>query len=566
MGWYYKCNEDGLNWLTPRVHKPWLKWAYDHHEQWYKDRQMGRLRRTQLAVCVPRSFGKSNILTKPLPIFTMLRERNMAAVIGSETHPKAKEFLAPLKSIIDGSDPYSLFTWLYGNWFDKDRTWNEVSIVTAFRNSLGVSEPSIQTFGVETGLTGKHPLMGTMDDPITQEKLVDGGSWNTRANNSLDAIYPALRPDSFFMLIMTRYLDNDPMGTQLAQSGVATWTGHPPIKGERVKYNKEGYHVFFLQARDTRNTTNYAKGEPVLPESGWDDAQLNKDERERPQWHATQMMNDPSKGEHMELTDEQCDKMKIKREDLPAIEYASIHVDTAFKDEKTREKGDYSTIVVFLHQLRTTGIVYLDRVLRSNRWRSEEFDSQLIRVLHDLDHRGIRIRVITVEKEMGGLRDVYRKHLITEIQKGGLRAPDILMVSRAGKNKVIRIREASDYWLGGFVRILDDCDGAGHMIYEMTHINRSANDDVSDAGADVFLPDVWRGRPSNAHDPQPHLPVQPGDDVLKQRFQREMQHLEDQVLGRDPVVEDYQPMQAEFEDPDFQETDEAFNQIFSDDW
>lgn len=521
-GWHYRCLEpEQVYWLSETVHKPWLDWAEGIILAWkMRRRSKASPERVQVVDCVPRGHGKSNLLTKCLPIYTMLDEPNISWYIGSETHPKAKKFLAPIKSILDGSDPFARFAWLYGNWCSPERDWNQEEIITAYRTSIGTSEPSIGTFGVETGITSKHPLGLIYDDPISEEKLREGGNWLALAIKSLDSIYPALRPDSLIWLIGTRYLDRDPIGYSLESEGVRDWFGHPPLE----TYKPGAWHVHFLQARDRLNTTNYPEGEPILPELFTHDSLLRY-ENKNPQEYAAQMMNDPSTGEHMEMTKDQIEKMRIERKDVPAIEYATIHLDTAFKDDERRGKGDYNAIVVWLHDLRPTGIVYLDRVLRSKNWRMEDFHTHLIRIMYDLKRRGIRIRAITDEKEMGGKRGVYLQHLQQAISGAGLRMVEILQFNRAGTKKVLRIREAAGYWVDGFVRLPRDTEGMDALILEMLKIGRSPNDDCADAAADVFRPEVWRGRSSTGTDGQPILPTQPGDDVLKGRVEQELQEM-----------------------------------------
>jgi len=542
-GWHARCTEPGsLNWITERVHQPWLDWVQEQVLAWKTERRKGIAKRHQLIICVPRGFGKSNMITKTLPLWVMLDEPNMSAYLGSETHPKAKAFLAPMKSLLNGTDPYSLFSWFYGNWYNPERSWNLEEVVTAYRTSTGISEPSIGTFGVETGITSKHPLLMIYDDPVSDEKMIDGGNWNAKALESLDAIYPALRPDSMFILIGTRYRDDDPIGTSLKTEGVADWEGHAPLE----RYKTDGiWHSYFLQARDRDDTRNFPKGEPVLPESGWNDEALNRSERRNPQKHSAQMMNDPSTGAHMEITREQIDHLRIKRTDVPPVEYATIHIDTAFKDDQRRGRGDFNVILVWLHDLRPTGIVYLDRVLRSADWRSEEFDTQLIRVFYDLRKRGIRVRGLTDEAEMGGKRGVFRQHLEQLMGGAGLRQCEIFQFNRSGTRKYLRIREAAQYWLDGFVRLADDAENVELLVEEMLRIGRAEYDDVSDAAADVFRPEIWRGRQSSEGDPQPGLPIQPGDDILKgNQFANDVNR-----LGRDLFPDRYGPLDYEETQP-----------------
>jgi hypothetical protein len=338
----------------------------------------------------------------------MLRDPDAACYIGSETHPKAQEVLQPLKSMLDGSDPHSRFTWLYGNWYDKDRTWTRTQVIHKARRAIGVTEPSIGTFGVETGLTGKHPGVVIYDDPVSEEKLKEGGTFLRAAVDSLDSIYPALENDSLFILVGTHYREEDPIGTVLSTEGVKSWNGHKSPD----KYKENGkWRVYFLQARDLSDTATYPKGRPTAPETGWTDANLEDYERKNAKEYSEQMMGTPGIGGHMEMEPDQIAKMRIKREELPQIEYVTIHLDTAFKSDETRSRGDRNVIGCWLHDIRPTGIVYLDRIKASAEWRSEDFDTHLVNLLAHYRSEGIRVRAITDEREMGGKRGVYLRHL-----------------------------------------------------------------------------------------------------------------------------------------------------------
>lgn len=523
LGWKARCEEKGqLRWMSKEVHEPWLDWMQHKTEEWWARRENPKLdpERKQIIICVPRFFGKSNSITKALPLWIHLREPNLTCYLGSEVHPKAKAFLGPMQRIMEGNDPYSWFAWFYGVYYNPDRDWNKEECVTAARVSTGLTEPTIGTFGVETGLTSKHPLLCIYDDPVSAEKLKEGGSWLRTVLASMDSIYPALRSDSMFILIGTRYEDADPIGTSIATEGVKEWAGHPPL--EKIKPGK--WEVYFLQARDRLDTRNYPEGEPILPKVA-SHAFLKDYAARNAQDESSQMMNDPSHGEHVELTKEQVDALRIPRPKLDEpqypISYATIHIDTAFKDEERRKKGDYSSIIVWLHDLRPTGRVYLHFVWQ-DRVRSEQFDNKLIEVFADLRRRNYRVRALTDEAEMGGKRGVYKQHLEQVITGAGFRLPEIYQFNRSGTKKDMRIREAAGYWIDDYVRIFDDCPFFEEMKWQMTRIGRSQFDDLADPAADVFRPEIWVGRTHYDRDEQPPTPVQPGDDVLKDQISRQL--------------------------------------------
>lgn len=541
-GWHYRClarEKAGLGpyWLTDE-HRKFCDWLQERIDAWFKMRASGIQERFQLLVWVFRGFGKTNLFTLNLPAYIMLTERDLSSYIGSETHPKAKDFLATIKPMFDGSDPYPLFTWFYGSWYHPDRTWTTDAIVTSWRES-SLKEPSIGTFGVETGIAGKHPSLMLLDDPIDWVKVAEGST--TAVDNAIqcmDAAYPALNNDSLSILIGTRGLERDAIGHVLEQEGVRSWSGHPPIENFRQGGK---WDVYFLQARDVMDTKEYPKGRPMLPKSHSDQSLIDYENRNAKDY-AVQMMGDPGTGEHMELTREQIQKLLIDRSEIPAIEYATIHLDTAFKLDERKARGDRNAIVVWLHDVRPTGMVFLDRIECSPRWRSEEFDQHVIRVLVDLKSRGIRVRAITDEAEVGGKRGVYKRHLEDVISAAGLRIPEIVLFNRGKTLKIVRLREAANYWLEGLARLVRDVPNLNILTEEMVKMGFSNFDDVADAAADVWRPEIWRGRLNYVPDEQPYLPYQPGDDILKGRIQKDLEDIEYELrYGRRKERSDFQP-------------------------
>jgi hypothetical protein len=142
---------------------------------------------------------------------------------------------------------------------------------------------------------------------------------------------------------------------------------------------------------------------------------------------------------------------------------------------------------------------------------------------------------------------VYARHLQNVLQNSGIRPPEFLQFNRAGTKKVIRIREAANYWLEGYVRLVSDCPNLDLLIEEMTGIGLSRFDDISDAAADVFRPEVWRGSHQLEVDPQPGLPTQPGDEILKGRWYKEVGDIEYELRhgkSREDELDDFQPYDA----------------------
>jgi len=505
-------------WLTHRVHKPFIDWFQKQALQWMAARNTDEAERWHVMVQVPRDWGKSVSITKAANLWCHLADPNLVSYIGSEVHPKAKGFLGPVRRVMMGEDPDAWFTYLYGQWYDPEREWTIEQVTHAYRTALALTEPSFGTFGVDTGLTGYHPDMVFWDDPLSATKLRAGGDWLKIVRTAVNAAYPALKANSFFCFILTRYLDDDVAGTLMSTEGVASWDGMPCPDGRIARDIGKGiWRVYFLQARDKRKTEKCWQGEPVLPEVDSHESLLRYEKRD-PQGYASQKMNEPGTGEHMPLTQEQIDQIWVARDAAIPIKYATMHVDTAFKDEERKATGDDNAIIVWLHDLRDNGVVYLDRVLSSNEWRSEDVLTAMVNTAVDLRRRGIRLAHLTDEKLPGGMDQVWGAAIQAAFSKAGLRCPEITFIPRQGKQKAMRITTAAGYWVEGFVRLYKSAPGVQKLIDQMLKPPPyGTKDDVADAASDVWHPDIWTrpqppdGRAENLGE----IPSQPGDDVLK---------------------------------------------------
>ncbi len=507
-----------VRWLTTRVHKPIIRSFQDDILEWKRLRREGKGEPYYVRVEIPRDWGKSVSLTKAGSLWAHLDEPDLVTYIGSEIHPKAKGFLGSIKRVMLGRDKDAWFTWLYGDWFDAEREWNTEQVVHGYREAESLTEPSFGTFGVDTGLTGYHPDMVFWDDPLSATKLRAGGDWLKIVKAAVAAAYYALKSDSFFCFVLTRYQDGDVAGYLNETDGVLVWKGMP-CRDERVK-GKIGqglWRVYFLQARDRENVTNYIEGEPVLPEVDSHRKLLALEKRD-PQGYASQKMNEPGTGEHMPLAQEQIDQIWVDRDSPIPILDAVMCLDTAFKDETRKATGDDNAVVVWFRDLRQNGIRYLDRALASDTWRSEDMLTAMVNTAADLRRRGIRLAWITDEKMPAGMDQLWGQAIEAAFIKAGLRVPQLLFIPRQGRNKVTRITTAAGYWVEGYVRLYRSAPGVGKLVSQMLRIGFSDHDDVADAAADIFNPEIW-SRPERSLNQRAEdlgdYPVQPGDDVLK---------------------------------------------------
>lgn len=525
--WYIR-NTGAQRWFVEDVQKPYLQWLQSQILEWKVSRRAGNAVLWQVGIVLPRGFGKTVTSTKAALLWSHLDEPNMSSYIGSEIHELAMKIYDPIRSVLMGQNPDSWFAWLYGTWRVPDRKWDDEQLVHAFRRSTALSEPSIGTFGVDRGITGHHPLQVWWDDPLSANKLRSTGTWLESVIKAVDASFAAVRTDGFMAFVLTRYLMKDVMGTALDEDGILSWNGMPSTDSRYKPSQKGHWRIYFMQARDTRDTDVYARGRPTLP-TVWSDDRLTRWEDKDPDDYACQAMNDPTTGEHMPLTREQIDSLYISREAMKniPIEYATIHVDTAFKEDQ-QGKGDYNVISVWLHDMRNNGMVYFDRGISSNQWRVEQFNDELVAIVLELKRRRIRVRMITDEPEPGGKLGSWKALIQQALRGAGVgRSIEIKQIPRQGTRKLMRIKTAAGYWAEGYARLVCDFDPEGKPLLnttpgltqlreEMLFIGKSPHDDHADAAADVWREGIWRpplflSETENVG----QVPLQPGDSVLK---------------------------------------------------
>jgi hypothetical protein len=505
---FYMESHPNEQWLTSRVHKPICDWFQTHVEQWEQNRAEGKKVRTKLAIIIPRSFGKTVTFTKAGSLWAHVRNPDLASYIGSEVLTKAIDFLRPIKTVMEGSDPHSWFAWLYGVWFSPERLWTHGAVVHGARRVTSRSEPSFGTWGVEGGITGAHPDWGILDDPLSEEKIKESGGWLSTVNQSVAALRPAFRTDSLFMFSLTRYRDNDVAGTYLKLEGVKSWHGHPPTNTDFTIREDGEWDVYFLQAYN-------ADGSAVLPEV-WPISELRPYEKHHPAVFAAQMMNEPGSGEHMELTVEQVAQLWVDEKDVPPNLKLTLHLDTAFKTNKTRGTGDESVYELWGHDPRGNGDVYYLEGDGSHDWRIEQFTDRIIILAQKLKQKGKRIYLMTDDKEMGGKAGTWIQWLKSQFHGAGLVMPPLLQLTRQGANKIVRMREAAGFWVDGHVRLIRGSPGSEKLVHQMVRLGISAHDDWADAAADVFAEEVYRPmlNPSKRTQDRGAIPRQPGDDLL----------------------------------------------------
>lgn len=497
---------DAHRWFQPYIHKPIADWFQEHVDEWLARRELlGEPTQTCLAVLLPREFAKSTLITKAGQLWLHLRNSELSTYTGSESLKLACGLLDSMKQYLSGVEPTSYFTWLYGNWYDKTRTWRAEDVVHAARRGLSRTEPSFGTWGVETGLTGRHPDALFFDDPISYDRLATDSQWFEKVREHIASLSPVLKANGLMILVGTRYGEGDHFGFAFNYEGVATVSGME--LPHRVVGKLQRWHVFFMAARN-------ADGDPTFPEQ-WPEWRLKQDKAQSSLKHASQLMNNPTSSEFNPLTLAQIEReCLINKQDVPwnMLRY-SFHCDTAFKYMKRQARGDESVIQIWGHHFGTGNVFFIEGY-SSHTWRSEDFEHKLILLLQRYASAKRRIFAITDELEPGGKAGTWEQLIRKACNEANLTCPPFFLLPRTKQSKEARAKEAANYWANGFAKIIRDAPGVEKLTTQMSQIGTSAHDDWSDAASDVFNPKVYVPlRRRGLRDEQPDT-SQPFDDVL----------------------------------------------------
>lgn len=549
---FLKSHPAEPQWLYEPIHIPYTSWLQKHLLAWKKQSLTGVPGQYHIASVLPRGYGKTVTSTKAATLWTHLDDCDMTTLIQSATDDLSGDILKSQVAVMGGDektgpDPDAWFVWLYGNWVAGAQEKTKSYIKHGFRRARNISEPSFDTSSAGIGATGYHPRQSWWDDPLEKNKLKQDRSAYLRGQHeAVNASANSLHVNGLRALTLTRYLDDDIAGRHFREEGIASWEGMPcPHMAlfDKVPFGKGVWHVFFYQTEDE------ITGEPTHPKM-WTKPMIVARKAVDAEDFACQQQNNPGSGEHAPLVESQIPWLYLAYQDFfwdVQIEWATIHIDTAFKNKDNIGRNDDCAIVVWLKDSRNNGLLYLDTDLlrASNEWREEDFNKELVKVCLNLRRRGIHIRAITDEKEPGGKEGTYKNRILGILRTAGITMGDDQFIQyNRTINKKARIRTAAGHWSEGHARILlnkSDCNCpplefdvlknmykprqcphflvppvVKKMIYQIVKVDTTQHDDLADAAADGFAPPLWRPPDTSPGIPDQGATVRrPWDDDLK---------------------------------------------------
>jgi hypothetical protein len=495
------------DWLKEETHKPACDWFEKHALEWLHTRKVGKGKVKKLICVVPRDWGKTTLFAQAGQAWLHLHDPELATYTGCETITRAREVLNGIKSVISGDDPYSRFAWLYGKQGPTPRRkWKVDGIVTASRTNLTRRDDSYGIWAVQSGMVGLHPDGGFFDDPNTYERMDRHSDWLDIVWSHMSTLIPVFQSDAFWMLTATRYGDGDHIGRCVERGGVKSMTG---MAMPGVTIEPDGiWDVFFLDAIDTKTNSL------VMPQI-WDWERIKTFERENSVRYWAQVRNNPTQNPYNVLPLSVAERLIIDPEKVSYRSLrVSLHLDTAFKNPRRRNRGDYSVVAAAGHENKTGRVIFLGSKV-SREWDSEQFAAELISSVKYWRSVAARVSCMTDEQDIGGKPGVWQAFLLTKFRQAGVEMPELILLDRDSKRKEEHLAQAAALWRDGKMALLKDALNVDMLIEQMTKIGMSDHDDVADAVKDCFNHRVYQVIWANKADNIRKDAINPFDEVLK---------------------------------------------------
>lgn len=483
-------NPKGEKWIDHHIHKPIADWFQLHVDEWFENRRKNKVVQKHLALLIPRELGKTT-MGQALQLWLHLRDPEISSYTGSERTELSQKILAGIKAVLDGSDPYALFTKMYGNWASQARSWTGKEITHSARKNTSRKDPSLGTFAVETSIVGAHPDVWFEDDPNSYERMTTDTNWLQTVNSQVSSMVPVVQADGLVVWLGTRYDDDDHFGVAFREEGVASLTG---METDSITADEKGkWHVYFLAARDKNE-------KPIAPKT-WPERRLQDYQRRDPLRYAAQVLNDPAISEFNPITRDQIQQCGVEASEVPwnALRYA-IAFDTAFLHGERRVGKDETVFIVHGYPRSGSGDVYVCEVHGSPLWRAEDFGKRLVSVVQRYRSQGRHVFALQGDffasgGRAGGL-ELALRNMFNDVN---LPMPRYYEYNRnnKGQNKTSRIAAAAAFWVDGHVRWIKGAPGIEKLLEQMAKIgqmmvNPKMHDDYVDAHADAFQPEVYQ--------------------------------------------------------------------------
>ena len=159
-------------------------------------------------ICVPRGTLKSSIACVAYPIWRLINDPDDRILLDSQLYTNSKNFIREIRAHLEATNMRTLFGDL------KSETWNSGELIVSSR-AKPLKEPSLTAGGIGTVKVGQHYNCIIGDDysswdncntPEKAQQVIDHYKYNLSI----------LEPDGTYVIIGTRYSENDAIGHIIA--------------------------------------------------------------------------------------------------------------------------------------------------------------------------------------------------------------------------------------------------------------------------------------------------------------------------------------------------------------
>lgn len=475
MGYEFYMNKaENSYWLTERVHKPFVLWIQSKIERFIRNKYAGRKEQIKVGVEMPRIWGKTQCVSVPAGLALFLEFPNLGWADGSESAEKAAELMIESqRAILSGVDDNAWFCWLYGLWLKPGagqaavRRPNQKTFFThEARTDLARQDQSVRCWGVQGGITGKHPDGGTMDDPVSEERIREGEGWLAVASNHMNSMFFAFQTSCIVFFPHTRYRDNDPAGTRFRDEGVKEWAGDPCPDSSFVVSETGQWEVYYIDCYDENGHSKCPEIETTR--SLW------LQETSNPVTFSAQKRNQPGRGTHQLITAEQMRACLVHKNELPQSGDIYIQCREVFSDLNALGTQE-SVVSVILQDPRANGVVYFLEGYGDKSLRVEDYVRLVCRLVvkaqNDVNWKRYRLAGITDATPARSAKDRWTLNLKQFGAAQGLWLPRVIELPRPKGARDQRVVNCVGYALDKRFKIVDGAPNSHRVVSTLVTYN-----------------------------------------------------------------------------------------------
>lgn len=404
-----------------------------------------------------RNTFKSYVVTVGDTIRKLLIDPNERIVLGNVKLDNARKLVAHIKHLFANCERLKA---IYPEYVPKDpKDFGTQDQFTVPCRTKFYREPSVMAVSTGSRLAGPHFSGAKIDDPIdqenctTEEQLAQTKEWWERFQYLLD-------PGSWVDVVGTIYHYQDLYADPIISRGDYQVNRVPiAYKDDKGEWKSR----FQTRWPWERLRSMMDSEDPVEQWNFWHQMMLEPrnigDVKFDPKWFIT-----------------------IKKDLVPPNLGRILTIDSAWKGEETRGKGDYTAIQVF-------GYDNLGHIYRQDCVYSNQLD--ILQGVERVCDLMAKWRLSTVVIERIG-QDTFSRILTEECRRRGL-GLRLIMPTRAERGKDIkgnRILALQPYVKLGQFLLVDNCPFNKEFISQATCFPNTMHDDLLDGAADVLLDEV----------------------------------------------------------------------------